>query len=157
MKIDFFVKYDDDDARNYLEEVDRRLNDFRPLFLKIQKELEMSWSSNFTTLGLTSGSPWKPLDSQYGSWKAVNFPGAPPMVKTGQLFSSLSDLRGKPNEIERMRARFGTNIEYAKFHQYGTTRMPKRQIVFVEQGAESRWADQAADYVLDGVEGINND
>ncbi len=157
MEITFLVKYDDDDARNHLNEIERRLGDFRPLFLKIQKDLEASWSANFATLGLSSGSPWKPLDPQYGSWKAVHFPGAPPMIKTGKLFSSLSDLRGKANDIERMHARFGTDIEYAKFHQYGTTRMPKRQIVFVEQGAESRWADNAAHYVVDGIEGLNND
>jgi len=141
------ISWSDEDAQDMLEAMDRRTKDFKPLFEKIRADLEKSWSSNFMANGLPSGG-WQPLDAQYASWKSARFPGAPTMIRSGKLFESLADLRGAPNEINRMDARFGTSIEYAKFHQYGTTKMPKRQVVFVEQGADVGWAEDAADYVV---------
>jgi phage gpG-like protein len=66
----------------------------------------------------------------------------------------LGNLRGAPNEINRTQANFGTNVKYAKFHQYGTTKMPKREIVFVPDIMRKKFADYARDYVRDGVEGL---
>jgi phage gpG-like protein len=48
------------------------------------------------------------------------------------------------------KATFGTDVEYAKFHQYGTTNMAKRQIIFEPTGFGERLAIIAADYVSDG-------
>jgi phage gpG-like protein len=145
----FTVKFDWDDRqlRKQVDKWEDRSKDFRPVFRQIRSDLEKSWSANYTSNGLLVGG-WKPLDAKYASWKSVNFPGTPPMIRTGALFKSLANLRGNPNEINRMSARFGTNIEYAKFHQYGTSRMPKRQIIYVPGEAERRWAEMAADYIV---------
>lgn len=149
MNIDVDVHYDWDD-RKALRTIDGwqdRAKNFKPVFKKIQKQLERSWADNFTVGGLLAGG-WAPLSARYGAWKSVHFPGTAPMVRTGNLFKSLSDLRGAPNEINKTSARFGTNIEYAKFHQYGTSRMPKRQVVYEPTRARSEWAELAKDHIL---------
>lgn len=129
--------------------IKRRAKDFRPVFKEIRKDLEELWSNNFLENGLPSGG-WKPLDAEYGSWKAVHFPGRPPMIRSGELFRSLSDLRGTPNEIGLMRATFGTDIKYADFHQTGTKNMPARPVVFMTDRYERRWSTMARDYLSDG-------
>jgi hypothetical protein len=49
-----------------------------------------------------------------------------------------------------MEATFGTKVEYAKFHQYGTTKMPKRKVVYEPLGFASRLGEVAATYVCHG-------
>lgn len=158
MRIDIDIKYDDDEAQENLDDMIDRGKDFRPVFRKIREELRSAFSANFLSNGLPVGG-WRPLDPQYASWKAVNFPGAPPMVQTGELFRNLASLRGKSSDIDKRTARFGTSgIKYASFHQYGTSKMPKREIVFVPQGAEQRWSGWAADYIVNGAEAtVTND
>jgi phage gpG-like protein len=44
----------------------------------------------------------------------------------------------------------GTTVEYAKFHQYGTTKMPKRKIVFEPAGFAKKVGADAAAWVARG-------
>lgn len=46
----------------------------------------------------------------------------------------------------------GSNMEYADFHQTGTSRMPKRQIVPDQWPQEDidRWAQLGADFIVEG-------
>ena len=74
------------------------------------------------------GGTWKPLDPQYGAWKASRFPGAPTLFRTGKLFQAVSDLAVE--SIDDMSASFYVNSPIADFHQYGTWSMPKREIIF---------------------------
>ena len=151
--IRFDTDFDEEELTDKLDDMMRRARDFRPVFEKIRDDLEELWSNNFLTNGLPSGG-WAPLDPGYASWKSTHFPGMPPMIRTGRLFSSLGNLRGAPNEIDRTKATFGTNVKYAKFHQYGTTRMPKREIIFTPDVMRKKWADYARDYVRDGIGGL---
>ncbi len=157
MRIDIDIKFDDSEAQDNLDEMIDRGKDFRPVFRQIRDELRTAFAANFASNGLPVGG-WRPLDAQYAAWKAVNFPGATPMIQTGELFRNLSSLRGKSSDIDRHTARFGTSgINYASFHQYGTSKMPKREIVFVPQGAEQRWSGWAAEYIVNGAEATVND
>ena len=147
MRIRVDIKYDDDEAQDLVDDIKRRGRDFRPFFREVRKELQAAFSINFTTNGLEVGG-WAPLDPGYAAWKSVHFPGAKPMIQTGELFRSLASLRGRNNEIDRHSARFGTNgIKYASFHQYGTSKMPKREIVFIPEGAEKEWSRMAVKYL----------
>ena len=62
----------------------------------------------------------------------------------------MTSLDAPPNKIDIMEATFGTKVEYAKFHQYGTTRMPKRKVVYEPLGFASRFGEVAATYVCHG-------
>lgn len=138
-----------DETNDRLDAVHDRIRDFRPIFRGMHEDLVDAWRRNFLTNGSLVGG-WAPLDKEYGSWKSRNFPGTPPMIRSGELFQSLGDLRGKANDIDKMEAQFGTDIEYAKFHQYGTSKMPKREIVFEPFGFAEKWGREMAQYIVDG-------
>ena len=70
------------------------------------------------------------------------------MRRTGALFNSLARLRGSPNDIGLREATFGTNIEYAKYHQNGTWKMPKRLIVFEPVGFKRELGDRGAAHII---------
>lgn len=132
-----------------LDGMQERCDKFRPIFEGMREELQDAWKKNFLTNGSLVGG-WAPLDKEYGAWKSVHFPGAPPMVRTGRLFTSLSDLRGPANEIRDQHASFGVEGDVAKFHQYGTTKMPKREIIFEPAGFAKRWGEKVVEYIING-------
>jgi len=141
MMINLRIDVDDAEAQRQLTNMKLRATNFRPVFWYAREELEKANAANFTSSGLPVGG-WDPeeeLDS------------TPVMRETGKLFRSLTFLRGRPNDIGRMEAVFGTNVEYAKFHQTGTRFMPKRQIVFEPPLFAQRLGAVAARYVAEGV------
>jgi phage gpG-like protein len=126
-----------------------RAQNFAPIFPKAKAEIALSTAANFTSNGLLVGG-WAPLDAQYGSWKATRFPGAPPMVRTGRLFASLTAQNMASVSIAPKSFTIGTNVEYAKFHQYGTSKMAKRKILFVPAEFSKKFANDAASWVNTG-------
>jgi phage gpG-like protein len=135
------IDCDADDAIANLSAMKARAQAFQPIFEYARLELMKSNAENFSLGGLPSGSKWKPRSQVY-PW--------PLMVRTGKLLASLSNLFGEPNKVDATEAVFGTKVEYAKFHQYGTTKMPKRQIVFEPRGFANDLAEKAAKYVAEG-------
>lgn len=127
--------------------------DFRPVFQWARLELARSYKENFDSSGLPVGG-WSPLKPQYAAWKAIHFPGAPIMVRTGSLLRSVSTLTGAGNRIHRTKAEFSTNIEYAKFHQYGTSKMAKRMVMFEPPLFARNLAAKAKDHIVDAANGI---
>ena len=120
-----------DDVLDLLDKIDDRIHDMRPVFRWTKGYLETANSANFAANGLPTGQPWRPLSAEYGAWKAAHFPGSGMLRQSGRLFRSLISLSDSAaNIISEDSATFGTSVEYAKFHQYGTTKMPKRKIVF---------------------------
>lgn len=135
------IDCDADDAIKSLTAMEARAKAFQPVFEYARLQLQKANAENFALGGLPSGSKWKPRSQEY-PW--------PLMQRTGKLLASLISLFGDPNKIEATEAHFGTKVEYAKFHQYGTTKMPKRQIVFEPRGFASDLAEKAAKYVAEG-------
>jgi len=135
------VKVTLDEATPKLTSMKGRGTNFRPVFWIAREELGRANAKNFTSSGLPVGG-WDPRTRDY-AW--------PLMRRTGKLFQSLVSLQGAPNEINRMDATFGTDVEYAKFHQTGTRNMPKRQIVFEPAGFAAKMARIAGKYYVDGV------
>lgn len=144
------VRVDSDDAIERLKEIDDRGKNLKPVFRWAEGEIEKANRRNFGTGGQPVGN-WRRLDAQYGAWKSANFPGAPKMFRTGKLFSSLANLSSRGiSLIADQIAEFGTDVEYAKFHQYGTEKMPKRKIVFTPREFPRQLGDKIAEYVADG-------
>jgi phage gpG-like protein len=142
MRVRVNIECDAEKAMQRLENMALRSRQFRPLFWYARAELAKANASNFTTGGLPTGRKWEPRTRPY-AW--------PLMRKTGMLMGSLTSLFGPPNDIDDMHAEFGTDVEYAKFHQYGTTKMPARKIVFEPRGFARDLANKAAAYVANGV------
>lgn len=148
------IKCDNRRAMLRLDAMERAAKDFRPVFDWARRELAKSYKDNFTASGLPVGG-WSPLKPRYAAWKARNFPGAPLMVQTGKLFRDLSSLRGPKNEIRRTKATFSTSgIEYASFHQYGTSKMAKRVIMFEPPLFARRLAEEAKEHITDAANGV---
>lgn len=73
------------------------------------------------------------------------------LVRTSDLLRSLSD---RPLSVERILPHevvAGTRIKYARYHQYGTKRMPKRLLISAEQVARENAATSVViSWVLTG-------
>lgn len=126
-----------------------RMREMAPVLEWAKKSVTASWAQNFTSNGLLVGG-WAPLDPVYFAWKAVRFPGAPTLVRSGQLFRSLAFDNAVMN-VRKNEAVIGTNLRYAKFHQYGTTKMPKRQIVFEPTGFADELGQRALRWISKGT------
>ena len=127
-----------------------RSTNFAPVFAKAKLELSAASASNFSLGGLPSGG-WSPLSPQYAAWTLARFPGAPPLVRSGRLAASLSG--GTVDSVFSVtptKMQVGTRLEYAKFHQYGTSKMPKRKIVFEPAGFSKSVGSSSAAWIARG-------
>lgn len=136
-----------DDTRDYLEDVRRRMKDLSPVWPKLQLQLKNYMISNFTSQGLPVGG-WKPLDAEYASLKMQKYPGAPTLVRRGGLFSQI--LKGPALESGPSDARFLFDGKVAAFHQYGTTKMAARPILFAPEEFIEDAGEMVIDYILTG-------
>jgi len=103
-----------------------------PAVAIIKTQVQMMFAENFLTNGLPSGG-WAPLSPAYGAWKALRYPGKPTMQATGRLFASLT-VGLSTDKIKNDSVEFGNKVRYSTWHQYGTTRMPMRRLVFERPG-----------------------
>jgi phage gpG-like protein len=143
------VTCDAEEAMRRLGEMKARTMDFTPVFRYAKQQLRLANAANFTTGGLPVGG-WKPRDGEEDyRWPIMDRTGHAP--RGGLLKRSLTDLAGPPNVITPLWAEFGTDVEYAKFHQYGTRFMPARQVVYEPRGFAEDLAEKAAGYVVRGV------
>ena len=141
-------------VQNLIADIQDRCTDARPVFKWAHQVLKKTFAENFTTQGLPVGG-WSPLDAEYAGWKARRLPGRPTLIRSGELFRSLSELSDPSvNEINKLSATFGTGLQYAKFHQYGTEKMPKRQILFIPQSFADDFAEKLVNYIVEGKEGL---
>jgi phage gpG-like protein len=122
---------------------------FTPVLVKAKQQVKLANAANFATNGLPVGG-WQPLDAQYAAWKMARFPGAPPLVRSGRLFASLTGATASLETMTNTSFTIGTTVEYAKFHQYGTTKMPKRKIVFEPPLFAKKLGVDALDWIARG-------
>jgi phage gpG-like protein len=142
--VDIDIDVDIKEALLRLNTMKLRSKNFTPLFMYAKKMLELANAENFTTGGLPVGG-WAPRSDS----KSYTHP--PLVGPSGKLMRSLTSLFGPPNVITPRSATFGTNVEYAKFHQYGTTKMPARKIIFEPRGFGEDLSRKAANYVANGL------
>lgn len=136
--VNISIEVDMADVLAKLEAMSARSHDFKPVFRDAKRTLEAANASNFDTGGMLVGG-WEPRRDRY-AWPILN--------RTGTLEGSLTSLDGPPNKIDKTSAQFGTDVEYAKFHQTGTTKMASRKIVFEPRGFARGVAENAADHIL---------
>lgn len=149
-RITIEVDIDADAVLDRLEKMKERSKKMKPVFFWAKRELELKYAANFALNGLPSGG-WSPLSPKYASWKSARVPAAPLMVRSGRLFRSVTELEdSQVNVIRDNGAEFGTSVEYAKFHQYGTSKMAKRRVIFTPVGFTHDLAGVIAKYIIHG-------
>jgi len=105
-----------------------RTDDMTAPFTAIAADLTKVEKSQFRTQGRYSGG-WEALSPRYAARKARKYPGAKILHADGTLEASLTrdGARGAVREITRDSLTYGTTVEYAKYHQLGTSVMPRRR------------------------------
>lgn len=148
---------DTDDAIDRLQNMKDRMDNFGPVFTWAKRELERAYSNNFTAMGAESAramlkGAWPPLDAEYASWKARNQAGTPMMIgPTASLFRSVSDLANSgSNAVMKTEATYFVDNPIAKFHQYGTEKMPARRLVFTPRDFDNEFGNKVVKYVKSG-------
>ena len=111
------------------------IRDLSPAWDEVGDIVRANFEEQFFTEGGyygTGGGGWVPLKpSTIADRIRRGYCAGPILQRDGTLFESLAT-KGSPGNINEVRAdgaSFGTQIPYARFHQDGTSRMPKRQIV----------------------------
>lgn len=92
---------------------------------------------SFDSSGATYGG-WAPLSPAYAAWKDAHYPGQPILTLTGELRASLAERPLGVEHIDNQRMVLGTAIEYARYHQDGTSTMPARPIINEPTSGEMR-------------------
>jgi phage gpG-like protein len=141
--MDVNVSIETREVRKVLVGIRWKMRSYRSVFDDYRTYLETAYAINFATGGSLVGG-WPP-EKAYGSWSSAS--GYTALFRTGRLTESLTNLRGAPNDINLKSATFGTNVSYAKFHQMGTSEMPRRPVVFLPEGTNMYLAERTAQYL----------
>lgn len=72
-----------------------------------------------------------------------------PLQDTGRLRNSLMPGRGI-TKISPRQAILSTNVEYAGFHEFGTSRIPKRSFMWISKGASESMERLISIWVVEG-------
>lgn len=127
-------------ARHF-EEMRRRAGELSPAWEEFLTWWSQTNREQFASRGARWRSPWEPLAASTRRQKRREGFLADPLVRTTDL---RSELVGRPLGVEHIRSDevdAGTDISYAKFHQRGTRRMPRRRLVnaaaVAQEGAAS--------------------
>ena len=92
---------------------------FNNVFKWTQKKLQNDMKDRFRT---NAYGTWKPLEPKTVAWKIDDgYGNKGVLVRTGALRDSLTkdNARGAVRRSGRVRMSFGTDLEYAKYHQFG--------------------------------------
>lgn len=100
---------------------------------------------NFMTNGLPSGG-WAPLSPKYAAFKVTRYGPMPTMIATGELFASLTTGL-VTDKVTNTSVEFANKVRYSKWHQYGTTRMPMRRLVYEAPGFANEVGEAIANFV----------
>lgn len=99
------------------------------IFPELVPVLEDATAKQFDAEGRGSTGPWQQLTEAYAAWKEGRYPGQPILVASGDLRDALT-VDGSAHALRDYSAsqfNYGTEgLEYASFHQLGTSRMPAR-------------------------------
>ena len=141
--IDVEIEIDMGGVIEKLEAMQARSKNFYIPLMEAKKSLGAYNAANFASQGGLVGG-WKPHDfDTHAGW--------PVLIRSGKLEASLVSLDGPPNRVGRTRATFGTSVKYAKFHESGTFKMPRREIVFEPKG----WARGVAESCVNHILGLD--
>lgn len=103
-----------------------------------------------TAIFLQQGPGWAPLSPKYAAYKARYFPGMPILIRTGKLQQSLTSRPFGHEQIRAQSGEYGTSVNYAKYHQHGTSKMPQRRPVNVPEATRKAMAKTMQRYLTTG-------
>lgn len=144
------------EARRRIVEMKLRAEDLIPAWEALLDWWARENRKHFESRGQRWRTPWPPLaDSTITEKLRLGFP-IDPLVRTGRMRSHLVS---RPLGFERLSqtsVTVGTRLERAVFHQRGTRRMPRRQLVNAGQVTREQAATSAVrSWIVHGRATVN--
>ena len=128
------IRAEDTALRDYLQKLQERLNELTPVMAGIGAELESRISARFETQtdpGGNSWSGWAP-----STLRSYPFPGSKAAAQAGKpghgrVLDRYGDmLAGLSHQADASSVQVGFDRAYATFHEFGTHKMPRRNLLF---------------------------
>lgn len=131
-----------------MQQMARRVQYPRPAWERVADAFGRFMKRQFETGGASAGKAWAPLDPAYMRWKVDRGFAPDILVRTGRLKRSLTERPFGVETFTRDGVTLGTDVEYAKFHQFGTDTIPARPMLRTNEDFEDEINDILARYVL---------
>lgn len=141
------ITVEDAGFRAYLQEMQDRMGDLTPVMEEIGNTLEQNIRGRFETRTDPNGAPWKPWSP--ATRDSYPTPGSPAASTDGAGNGKLLDRYGtmlaglnyQPNSDS---VRIGFAQPYATYHEYGTSKMPRRGMLMGDPNAVTLGATDEA-------------
>lgn len=108
---------------------------------RLRESYNQHAGEQFDSKGRHLGTPWKPLAASTQRYKARRWPSRPLMIRTTKLVKSMAD-KNSPHAIYRRSSRvltMGTRVPYARYHQSGGGKLPKRPLFVITKEVADEW------------------
>jgi phage gpG-like protein len=148
VRVEIGLSGDKQVSRQLLRFGDRALA-ARPAFEAIGQMLLELEGQQFASEGHRASGGWEPLADSTLEHKH----GPSILDETGELRASLTE-RGGPHQIWDVGDEFllfGTDVDYASFHQTGTSRMPRRRPLELTEADRAGAVKILQRYIMTGV------
>lgn len=145
MAVEVYFEIDGDvQLARSISRFSENVKDLRPAFWNITKLFWNIEKQQFDTEGGHGSGGWQALSPKYEEWKARNYPGKPILQRSGRLMQSLTGQTGDTvKQMEPLLLRLGTSVEYAIYHQQGTSRgLPKRKPIELTESDKQAWVKE---------------
>ncbi len=110
-------------------------DDLTPVWKEVQQEFYSIEADQFQSGGAAGASgKWQPLSPRYEAQKIARYGTfallAGVLIASNRMYESLTGETGDSVvEIGKQEAVFGTKLPYAKYHQRGGGRLPRREVI----------------------------
>lgn len=116
------------------------IKDLTSPFEEIAKDFNEGEVKQFQSAGSYGAGGWAPLLPGTVERKARGGYSMDILVRSGALRDAMAGRGiGAVKEIRPLSMRVGTNLNYARFHQKGTTRMVARPVIMLPEEQKTRW------------------
>lgn len=137
------INCDDKQVQGVIRSLTSWFDDFTPLLKDISKVQLKSADESFKTRGTNLGKSWASLKiattrQKLRIWKNIDI-----LQRTGKMRKSFKVLKLTKNELE-----IENTVNYFKFHQIWTKKMPQRQMLGHSPSMIKRHEIATIDYIL---------
>lgn len=124
--------------------------DARPVWEQLADRFAQLNRRQFDSEGAANSGGWAPLSPAYAAWKARLYPGKPILERSGDLRASLTERPFGIEVIDAGAMALGSGIEYGRYHQAGTDRMPQRRPVELPESERRTWIRLIQRFIVTG-------
>lgn len=138
------------------DKIGQGISNLRPAFENITKDFYTTQKGVFQGEGSFEDNPsWAKLSPAYKAWKDKNYPGKGILELTGRLkrAATSKDAMGSIYKLNNLALTMGVDIQVggwnlAALHQFGTSRMPAREVIRLTNMEKNRWVRIFRDYIF---------